>query len=176
MMMASLTWSAVNNAGSGAGQGKLLVDLTPDEVQKSFALNTFSTLYPVQTVAPHMPRGGRIVNIGSSVSKLTNMPGVSVYGASKAAQDYLTAVMATELGRQGITVNTVAPGPTGGTDANSWFPDGDLKLEVVTKLSAGAKLDKVAGDVEEVADAVLLLVSEQARWITGEYVRASGGI
>ncbi|KAK5654493.1 hypothetical protein OQA88_7121 [Cercophora sp. LCS_1] len=167
----------VNNAGSGVGQGKLLLDLTPAEVQKAFALNTFSTLYPIQAAAPHMPRGGRIVNIGTVVSKITNLPGVSVYGASKAAQDYLTAALSTELGsRHGITVNTVAPGPTAETDANTWFPDGELKAEVGTKLSAGAKLGRVAGEVEEVADAVLLLVSEQARWITGQFVAASGGI
>jgi NAD(P)-dependent dehydrogenase (short-subunit alcohol dehydrogenase family) len=87
----------VNNAGAGTGQGKLLVDLTPDEVQKAFALNTFSTLYTAQAVAPYMPAGGRIVNIGSVVSRIHNMPGVGVYGASKAAQEYLTAALAAEV-------------------------------------------------------------------------------
>jgi NAD(P)-dependent dehydrogenase (short-subunit alcohol dehydrogenase family) len=66
-------------------------------VQKAFALNTFSTLYTAQAVAPHMPAGGRIVNIGSVVSRIHNMPGVGVYGASKAAQEYLTAALAAEV-------------------------------------------------------------------------------
>jgi NAD(P)-dependent dehydrogenase (short-subunit alcohol dehydrogenase family) len=88
----------VNNAGAGTGQRKLLVDLTPDEVQKPFALNIFSTLSTAQAVALHMPAGGRIANIGSVVSRIHNMPGVGVYGASKAAQEYLTATLAAEVG------------------------------------------------------------------------------
>ncbi len=62
------------------------------------------------------------------------------------------------------------------TDAGSWFPDGDLKVEVGQKLSVGARLGKVAGDPKDVADAVLLVVSDAARWITGQYIAASGGI
>ena len=88
----------------------------------------------------------------------------------------LTEVGGMQLGpRQGITVNTVAPGPTK-TDAASWFPDGDLKVEVGQKLAVGARLGKVAGDPEDIADAVLLVVSDAARWITGQYIAASGGI
>ncbi|KAK3294435.1 uncharacterized protein B0H64DRAFT_343800 [Chaetomium fimeti] len=166
----------INNAGAGTGQGKLLIDLTPEEVQKAFALNTFSTLYVAQAAAPYIPSGGRIVNIGTVVSRINNMPGVGVYGASKAAQEYLTAALAAELGpRQGVTVNTVAPGPTK-TDAATWFPEGELRDEVNQKLSVGARLGRVAGDPEEVADAVLLVVSDAARWITGQYIAASGGI
>lgn len=124
-----------------------------------------------------MPRGGRIVNIGSVVSRMTNLPGVSIYGASKAAQEYLTGAMAFELGAShGITVNTVALGPTAGTDASNWFPDGELKNEVAAKLAASAKLEKGVGSLEDVADVVLLVVSEQGRWITGQYIAASGGI
>jgi NAD(P)-dependent dehydrogenase (short-subunit alcohol dehydrogenase family) len=57
-----------------------------------------------------------------------------------------------------------------------WFPDGKLKDEVVSKLAAGTRLGKVEGDPEEIADAVLLVVSDAARWITGQYIAASGGI
>ncbi len=188
----------VNNAGGGSGQGTLLLDLTPAEVQQAFALNTFSTLYVLQAAAPHMPRGGRIVNVGTVVSRIHSMRGVGVYGASKAAQEYLTAALAAEVSfvcclsvlcesrklmggkcqlgpRQGITVNTVAPGPTD-TDAASWFPDGEMKAEVGQKLAAGARLGKVVGAPEDIADAVLLVVSDAARWITGQYIAASGGI
>jgi NAD(P)-dependent dehydrogenase (short-subunit alcohol dehydrogenase family) len=57
-----------------------------------------------------------------------------------------------------------------------WFPDGELKNEVASKLAVGARLGKVAGDPGEIADAVLLVVSDAARWITGQYIAASGGI
>ena len=76
---------------------------------------------------------------------------------------------------KGITVNTVAPGPTN-TDAAGWFPEGELKDDVVRKLAIGSRATKVAGESEDVADAVLLVVSDAARWITGQYIAASGGI
>lgn len=81
------------------------MDLTPEEVQQAFAINTFSTLFAVQAVVPFMPKGGRIVNIGSIVSRMSNMPGVSIYGASKAAQEFLTGALATEVS---LTLEIVA--------------------------------------------------------------------
>ena len=77
--------------------GTLLLDLTPAEIHRAFALNTFGTLYATQAAARHMPPGGRVVNVGSVVSRIHNMPGVGLYGASKAAQEYLTAALAAEV-------------------------------------------------------------------------------
>lgn len=165
----------VNNAGKGVGQGKDLVDLTPEEVYEAFAVNTFSTIFVSQAAIPHMADGGRIVNVGTVVSRLA-LPACSVYGASKAAQEYLTSALAIELGKsKGITVNTVAPGPTM-TDAVTWFPDGPARDVVSQKLLNGAMLEERPAAPEEVADAVLLVVSSQARWVTGQYIAASGGI
>lgn len=87
----------VNNAGHGTGQGKSFEDLTTEEVHKAFALNTFSTFYATQAAAKYIRHGGRIVNIGSIVSRMPNLPGVSLYGASKAGQEYLTGAIATEV-------------------------------------------------------------------------------
>jgi NAD(P)-dependent dehydrogenase (short-subunit alcohol dehydrogenase family) len=72
-------------------------------------------------------------------------------------------------------VNTVAPGPTV-TDAAGWYPENELRADVMTKMAGASKSDKIAGTADEIADAVLLVVSEQARWITGQYVAASGGM
>jgi NAD(P)-dependent dehydrogenase (short-subunit alcohol dehydrogenase family) len=122
-----------------------------------------------------MPRGASIVNIGTVVSHLTSLPGVAVYGASKAAQDYLTGALAKELGRtKGIRVNTVAPGGTS-TDADGWYPAGEMRDEVSATLGGLTKLELRAGLPEEVADAVLFVVSNHARWITGQYIAVSGG-
>ncbi|KAH8913053.1 NAD(P)-binding protein [Coniochaeta sp. PMI_546] len=165
----------VNNAGNGVGQGKDLVDLTPEEVYKAFAANTFTTIFVSQAAIPHMSNGGRIVNVGTVVSRMA-LPACSVYGASKAAQEYLTTALAIELGKsKGITVNTVAPGPTR-TDAVTWFPEVPVRNIVAKKLLDGVLLEERPGEPEEVADAVLLVVSDQARWITGQYVAASGGV
>lgn len=87
----------MNNAGGGTAQGVSIFDLSAAEVERGFAANTYSTLYAVQAVARHMPRGGRIVNIGSVVSRTRNAPGLAVYGASKAAQEYLTGAMSYEV-------------------------------------------------------------------------------
>jgi NAD(P)-dependent dehydrogenase (short-subunit alcohol dehydrogenase family) len=62
------------------------------------------------------------------------------------------------------------------TDAVDWFPEGDLRNELGQKLSLGSRMPKIAGDPEEVADAVLLVVSDAARWVTGQYIAASGGV
>lgn len=72
-------------------------------------------------------------------------------------------------------MNTVAPGPTS-TDAVTWFQNEDLKNELILKMSAAGRVGRMGGTPEEIADAVLLVVSEQARWITGQYVAASGGM
>ena len=58
----------------------------------------------------------------------------------------------------------------------NWFPEGELRDEIGEKMAVAARLGRVAGDPKEVADAVLLVVSDAARWITGQYIAASGGI
>jgi NAD(P)-dependent dehydrogenase (short-subunit alcohol dehydrogenase family) len=71
-------------------------EISPDEIQKSFAINVFGPLFMVRAVVPHMPQGGRIINVSSTASKMgpSSMP---VYGASKAALDSLTYSWAAEV-------------------------------------------------------------------------------
>jgi NAD(P)-dependent dehydrogenase (short-subunit alcohol dehydrogenase family) len=87
----------VNNAGGG--DPDTLMEATPERVQRDFGLNTFSTIYMIQAVigAGKMPRGGRIINVGTIASKL-GMSVSAVYAAAKAAQDSLTASWAAEVG------------------------------------------------------------------------------
>lgn len=99
----------VNNAGGGATGPAM--QATKDDVERTFAVNVFASLYMVQAVVPVMSRGGRVINISSIASKMGMAP-IPLYSASKAAMDTLTFAMAMELGRGcGITVNTIAPGP-----------------------------------------------------------------
>lgn len=74
------------------------MEITPELLQYEFALNVFSTIYMTQAVVDvgKMPQGGRIINISSIASKL-GLDGVTVYSAAKAAQDSLTASLATEV-------------------------------------------------------------------------------
>jgi len=86
----------VNNAGSGSGHGKTLLELSPEDIHAGYAANLYTTFFVTQAAVPHMPRGGRVVNVGTVISRVS-LPGVSVYGSSKAAQDYLTLAWALEV-------------------------------------------------------------------------------
>jgi NAD(P)-dependent dehydrogenase (short-subunit alcohol dehydrogenase family) len=177
------------------------MDITPEQIQYAFGSNVYGTIYMTQAVVDtgKMPKGGRIINVSSIASKL-GLEGVSVYSAAKAAQDSLTASFAGEvsntrhifsgtrqkvgshsnlqLGKsRGITVNAVAPGPVP-TDTSKSFlvkPDGsptEMQLGMQAMTRAAARL----GSTEDIADAVLLLVSEKSRWITAQWISLSGGI
>ncbi|KAL9023353.1 MAG: hypothetical protein Q9180_008269 [Flavoplaca navasiana] len=124
-----------------------------------------------------MPRGGRIINIGTVVSKM-GMALAAVYAAAKAAQDSLTASWASELGfKHGITVNTLALGPVP-TDTSKQYlltPEGNPS-EVHASFVAMTRAEERIGTAEDIADAALLIVSEKSRWITAQYISVSGGI
>ncbi|KAK0757558.1 hypothetical protein N5P37_010285 [Trichoderma harzianum] len=167
----------VNNAGYGSPTN--LTEATPELLEAEFGINVFATIYLTQAVIGigKMPRGGRIINVGSIVSKL-GLELSAVYAAAKAAQDSLTASWAGQLGRShGITVNTLAPGPMM-TDMSKEFlvaPDGsasELQTGMLAQTRAGSRI----GTVNDMADAALLLVSEKSRWLTAQWISVSGGV
>lgn len=96
MFLAMLTtiYHLVNNAGVGFVETTL--ELAPDLVRKTIEVNVLGPLWMVRAVEPHMPRGGRIINI-SSVAARMPMTAYGIYGVSKAALDYLTAIWAGEV-------------------------------------------------------------------------------
>ncbi|KAK7409153.1 hypothetical protein QQX98_008646 [Neonectria punicea] len=159
----------VNNAGAGF-PGRTL-EVKPEETAKMFDVNVKGPIYVAQAVVPHMPPGARIINISSTAAKL-GLSELPIYGATKAALDSLTWSWSKEWGRsRGITVNSVAPGPVA-TDI--------IPKELVEELTGPQKgitraADRI-GTVDDLADAILLLVSEKARWITGQYIGVNGGI
>ncbi|UKZ88796.1 uncharacterized protein TrAFT101_004530 [Trichoderma asperellum] len=167
----------VNNAGYG--NPKSLLEATPELLEAEFGINVFGSVYLTQAVIGlgKMPRGGRIINVGSIASKLG--PEVSaVYGASKAAQDSLTASWAGQLGRsRGITVNTLAPGPIL-TDMSKPFLEATegSSADLMKAVEAGTRAEARIGTVEDMADAALLLVSEKSRWLTAQWISVSGGV
>ncbi|KAJ1559639.1 hypothetical protein HK405_009856 [Cladochytrium tenue] len=155
-----------------------LMDVTPEQLTTEFTVNVFSVLYLIQAVVRvgKMPKGGRIVNIGSSASKLL-VPSL-IYTVCKAAQDAVTTLLAGELGpNHNITVNSIGPGPTPTDMSKPYLIEGDgsasaLQTGLIAQTRAGGRL----GTTTDVADAVLLLVSEQSRWITGQWIGVNGGL
>ncbi|KAF4970406.1 hypothetical protein FZEAL_10046 [Fusarium zealandicum] len=150
----------VNNAGVGFVDGTL--EIKPEDLSKTFDVNVKGPIFMSQAAVPHMPPGGRVINITSTASRL-GLDELPTYGASKAALDSLTWSWAKEWGRsRGITVNSVAPGPVA-TDIVPVEHQEELHREQRLMTRAGDRI----GTIEDIGDAVLLLVSDKSRWITG---------
>lgn len=112
---------------------------------------------------------GTIVNISATLH-YTGTP-FQVHAASaKAGIDAMTRVLANEWGPAGVRVNGVAPGPIGGTEGMDRLAPGELAKDV----AQGIPLRRL-GTVEDIGDAVLFLVSDAARWVTGETLVVDGG-
>lgn len=153
----------VNNAGIFLM--KPAIETTLEEFEQVMALNVRGVFLALQEAARRIENGGRIVNL-SSIATLLSGANSSVYAASKAAVEQFTRVLAKELGDRGITVNAVAPGAT----ETDMMPD--IVRETAPKMTPLGRL----GQPTDIADVVSLIVSEEARWITGQIIGASGGM
>lgn len=156
----------VNNAGIILY--KLLTDVTEADFDKIFAINVKGTFFACQQAAQRMADGGRIINFSSSTTAMM-LPTYSAYVATKGAVEQITRVLAKELGGRGITVNVISPGPTG----TELFMTGKTE-EQINSIAQMAALGRL-GEVQDIADVVAFLVSDDARWITGQNIRVNGG-
>jgi 3-oxoacyl-[acyl-carrier protein] reductase len=114
---------------------------------------------------------GSVINLGSVVSE-SPTPGSAVYAATKGALATLTRALAVELGGRRIRVNTIAPGPVA-TEATRG--SGLLGVELEKQLLASTPLVRL-GQPEDVARIAVLLASDDAGWLTGAWIPASGGL
>ncbi len=156
----------VNNAGTIFY--KLITDVTEEDFDKIFAINVKGTYFACQQAAKRMSDGGRIINLSSSTTNLM-LPTYSAYVATKGAVEQITRVLAKELGGRGITVNVVSPGATN----TELFMTGKTE-EQINRFSQMAALGRL-GEVQDIADVIAFLVSDDARWITGQNIRVNGG-
>ncbi len=159
----------VNNAGVYSFAP--LAEITPEAVRRMYDINVLGMLLATREAAALMPAsGGAIVNIGSVVSTMAP-PTSTVYASSKAAVDTITKALAKELGPRGIRVNAISPGLTitEGTHA-AGIVDSDFERQMVAVTPLGR-----AGQPDDVALPAVFLASDDARFITGETLRASGG-
>ncbi|MBD2102577.1 glucose 1-dehydrogenase [Leptolyngbya sp. FACHB-261] len=155
----------VNNA-AGKNIFKPTAELTEEEYNSMFDI-TRGVYFALQQAAQHMSDGGRIVNMSTSGTAMA-IPSGGAYSGSKAAIEQFSMCLAKELGPRGITVNTVSPGVTA-TDGLV------LEQDQVNQMIAQTPLGRL-GQPDDVASAVALLVSDDARWVTGQGLRANGGI
>lgn len=156
----------VNNAGV-AGTDPFM-ESDPEDWQQKIGVSLFGTLNCTHAALPEIQeRKGTVINYASS-SYRGNDPGLSVYGAAKAANRSFTKTLAKEVGNSGVRVNCVCPG-TVRTPATEEFIQ---KYE--EKMIDSYALDRI-GEPDDVARAVVFLASDAADWITGETLHVDGG-
>lgn len=157
----------VNNAGVAVFQ--MIDDLTEDAFRKQFNVNVLGYLLAVREAVKLLSPTGSIINISSILSTDPYLAS-SVYSATKGAVDTLTLALARELGARGIRVNSILPGHT-----NTPATDGNFAGEFGEKLIAGTPLGRF-GEPEDIAPLAVFLASRDSHWVTGESIRASGGV
>jgi NAD(P)-dependent dehydrogenase (short-subunit alcohol dehydrogenase family) len=158
----------VNNAGIQPVTP--LLDLGAEDVREMLRVNVAGVVALTSSAARHMiaAGGGAVVNV-ASIEGLQPAPGHSHYAASKAAVIMHTRAAALELGSHGIRVNAIAPGLIDRAGLAQAWPDG------VNRWLAACPLERL-GTTDDVADAVLFLLSNAARWISGATLVVDGGV
>ena len=134
-----------------------------DVIDNTFAVNVRGALFMIREFVKNRSDYGRIINLSTDSSQI--FAGQITYGASKASLEALTRSIALEVGKYGITVNCIAPGPT----QTGWI-DSSLEKSVISLIPMG-KLIKP----EDIAETILFLASEQSKMITGQVIKVSGG-
>jgi len=158
----------INNAGLAVFE--MIEDFTEEAFHKQFNLNVLGYLLTCQQAVKHMGiQGGSIINISSILSTDPYLAS-SVYAATKGAVDTITLALARELGPRNIRVNSILPGHT-----NTPATAGNFEGQLGEKLIAGTPLGRF-GEPEDIAPLAVFLASEDSHWITGESIRASGGV
>ena len=154
----------VNNAAAGDMDGLDTIEKLPQNViDDTFAVNVRGSLLMIREFLNHHKDFGRIINLSTDSSQI--FAGQITYGASKASLEALTRSIALEIGKYGITVNCVSPGPT----QTGWI-DADLEKSVVPLIPMGKLIQP-----EDIAETILFLASEQAKMVTGQVIKVSGG-
>lgn len=156
----------VNNAGMM--DAAPLGQVTADEFDRSFAINVRAPFFLMQRILPLLADGGRIVNVSSAVTRIAS-PFLH-YAMTKGAIEVMSHTLAQLLGPRRITVNSVAPGVVD-TDLGAWVHSSPELEGGVTATVAMGRI----GQPADIADVVAFLVSDDARWITGVTIDASGG-
>jgi 3-oxoacyl-[acyl-carrier protein] reductase len=158
----------VNN--SGVYEQAPLEEIGEQHFHRLFDINVLGLLLTTKAAAKHLREGASVINIGSLVSRSTP-PGFAVYSATKGAVDAITGVLAKELGPKGIRVNAVSPGvvETEGTHTAGLIGS-DFEKTAVAQTPLGR-----VGQPRDIAAVVAFLASDDAGWITGERLFATGG-
>lgn len=156
----------VNNAGTM--DYAAITDVTEEMFDRLFDVNVKGTYFVCQQAMKHMKKGGTIINLSTSVSGAM-LPTYSIYAATKGAVEQLTRQLAKEFGAKDIIINCIAPGQI----STELFLEGKSQdlIDSYRRMNAFGRI----GEPEDIANVIELLVSDKARWITGQTIRVNGG-
>jgi NAD(P)-dependent dehydrogenase (short-subunit alcohol dehydrogenase family) len=156
----------VNNAGV-AVYGRVN-EVVEEDFDRLFAVNVKAVLFIIQKGLDRLREGARIINLSSAGAYIAS-PMATMYTMTKGAISTLTRTLAWDLGERRISVNAVAPGFTD-TEMNDWFADPAAKA-----WAAAQGIQGRVGQPDEIADIIAFLASDDARWINGQVIDATGG-
>ncbi|ACB78546.1 short-chain dehydrogenase/reductase SDR [Methylorubrum populi BJ001] len=159
----------VNN--SGIYEFAAIEEVTEEHYRRIFDVNVLGVLLATQAAAKQLGEGGSIVNISSAVTDVET-PTTAVYTGTKGALNAISGVLANELAPRRIRVNVVSPGfvVTEGTHT-AGIAGSEMEAGFVAQTPLGR-----SGQPDDIAGVVAFLASDDARWVTGEVINASGGI
>ncbi|MCJ2028135.1 glucose 1-dehydrogenase [Methylobacterium sp. J-043] len=159
----------VNN--SGIYEFAAIEEVTEAHYRRLFDVNVLGVLLATQAAAKHLGEGGSIINISSAVTDVQT-PTSAVYTGTKGALNAISGVLANELAPRKIRVNVVSPGyvVTEGTHT-AGIAGSEMEAGFVAQTPLGR-----SGQPDDIAGVVAFLASDDARWVTGEVINASGGV
>jgi NAD(P)-dependent dehydrogenase (short-subunit alcohol dehydrogenase family) len=169
------TWSRdridilVNNAGLGLIAP--FANTTEGAFDQLMAVHLKGVYFLTQALLPLIADGGRIVNLSSGLTRFV-LPGYSAYAMMKGAIEVFTRYLAKELGPRRIAVNVVAPGAIATDFAGGVVRD---NAQLNATIAGQTALGRV-GEPEDIGPLIALVVSDSARWVTGQRIEVSGGM
>lgn len=158
----------VNNAGTGIHQS--FMETSEDEFNLMMNIHLKGPFFLSQKLLPMLKDGGRVLNITSGLTRFTS-PGYAAYATMKTGLEGLSRYMAKELGPRGISVNAFAPGAIETDFGGGLVRD---NKDINAYLAANAALGRV-GLPDDIGGAVAALLDDNAHWMTGQRIEASGG-
>jgi NAD(P)-dependent dehydrogenase (short-subunit alcohol dehydrogenase family) len=165
----------VNAAGINGGPPTRVADLAPAALERLMAVNVIGTMLCCREAVRRMSTahggaGGAILNVSSMAATIGGRPGRSAYATSKAAVDSFTVGLAKEVAREGIRVNAIRPGMTLTDMTDAVWRDPDRRAQIAATIAMNR-----CAEAEEIAQPILWLLSDQASFVSGAILDASGG-
>ncbi|MNF78371.1 3-oxoacyl-[acyl-carrier-protein] reductase FabG [compost metagenome] len=157
----------VNNAGIMIT--KLIKDTTDEDFTRQFDINVKGVFNTLREASARLADNGSIINFSTSVNRIM-LPTYATYVATKAAVEQLTRVFSKEIGSRGINVNSVSPGPTN----TELFTTGKPQ-EIIDRLAALSPFNRI-GEPNDIAQTILFLASDNAKWINAQNIGVNGGM